>query len=358
MLLRPFEGLIATRAFVSFNCQNSQYKLPIKRMKHISILIPKGQYSIVNIAGTFQILNWANDMYFKQVRKKLFEIEFVGHTKPSADSNGIYSVMPSKTLQEVERTDLVIVPAVHEDHSQAIEINQPAIKWLQQQYQQGAEIAAYCIGVFLLADTGLLDGKTCSTHWGEAGQLQEMFPAIEVTSEKIITECDGLYTSGGAYAFTNLAIYLLEKYGGRELAIATAKAFMIDVDKNDQSFFTMFVGQKQHDDEKVLRVQELIENDFSESLTVDELASRMFINRRTLERRFRAATGNSIIEYLQRVRVESAKKLLEHKTSNITDTMFAVGYNDTKAFRQIFKRYAGISPSEYRKKFRRAVSLG
>ena len=327
-------------------------------MKHISILIPKGQYSIVNIAGTFQILGWANEMYFKQARKKLFEIEFVGLSKPSDDTNGLYSMMPNKTLDQVKKTDLIIVPAVHEVHARAIEMNQPAIQWLKQQHDNGAEIAAYCNGVFLLAETGLLNGKYCSTHWGEAGQLQEMFPDIEVQSEKIITECEGLYTSGGAYAFTNLAIYLIEKYGGRELAIMTAKAFMIDVDKNDQSFFAMFIGQKQHDDQMVLEVQELIEKDYNENLNVSQIASMKATNRRTLERRFRMATGNSVIQYLQRVRVESAKKLLEHKTSNITDAMFSVGYNDTKAFREVFKKHVGISPSEYRKKFVGAVSFG
>ncbi|WP_020528275.1 GlxA family transcriptional regulator [Flexithrix dorotheae] len=327
-------------------------------MKHISILIPKGQFSIVNIAGTFQILNWANDMFFQQARKRLFEIEFVGHHKPSNDSNGFFSVMPSKTLDQVEKTDLIVVPAVHEDHAKAIEMNEKVISWIRQQYTNGAEIAAYCIGVFLLAETGLLNGKTCSTHWGEAVHLQEMFPEIKVQSEKIITECEGLYTSGGAYAFTNLAIYLIEKYGGRELAILTAKAFMIDVDKNDQSLFAMFIGQKQHQDEMVLEVQEMIEKDFKEQLNVEQIARTKATNRRTLERRFRAATGNSVIQYLQRVRIESAKKLLERENSNIMDTMFLVGYSDSKAFREVFRKHVGISPSEYRKKFAAAVSLG
>ena len=351
MLLRLFEGLFAT-------IEINKLVLPIdKIMKHISILIPKGQYSIVNIAGTFQMLNWANNMYSSQTRKKLFEVEFVGHSMPSLDTEGFYTVMPTKTIDQIEKTDLIIVPAVHEEHKRAIEMNQEAIKWLKQQYMQGAEISAYCIGVFLLAGTGLLDGKTCSTHWGEANQLQEMFPQVQVRSEKIITACDGLYTSGGAYAFTNLVIYLIEKYGGRELAIMTAKAFMIDVDKNDQSLFTMFVGQKQHKDKIVLEVQELIEANYKENIAVDQLAEMKATNRRTLERRFRSATGNSVNQYLQRVRVESAKKLLEKKDSNITETMFSVGYNDTKAFREMFKRHVGISPMEYKKKFLRAVSL-
>ena len=327
-------------------------------MKHISILVPKGQYSIVNIAGSFQILNWANDAFMQQARKPLFQVELVGLERPSNDSNGWYSVMPTKTINQVEKTDLVIVPAVHEELSQAIALNQKAIDWIIQQNRDGAEIAAYCIGVFLLAETGLLEGKTCSTHWGEAHQLQAMFPDIKVQSEKIITESNGLYTSGGAYAFTNLIIYLIEKYGGRELAIMTAKAFMIDVDKNDQSLFSIFIGQKHHDDELVLEVQEMIEQHYNTSIEVEEIAKEKSINRRTLERRFRSVTGNSIIQYLQRVRVESAKKILEKDTSNVSEAMFSVGYNDTKSFREVFKKHVGVSPSEYKKKFVDAVSLG
>ena len=326
-------------------------------MKHISILVPKGQYSIVNIAGSFQILNWANDAFIQQARKPLFQVELVGLERPSNDSNGWYSVMPTRTVDQIKKTNLIIVPAVHEDLPTAIALNQKAIDWIIKQNENGAEIAAYCIGVFLLAKTGLLEGKTCSTHWGEAHQLQAMFPDIKVQSEKIITESDGLYTSGGAYAFTNLIIYLIEKYGGRELAIMTAKAFMIDVDKNDQSLFSIFIGQKHHDDQLVLEVQEMIEKHYNTNLEVEEIAKEKSINRRTLERRFRSVTGNSIIQYLQRVRVESAKKILERDTSNVSEAMYAVGYNDTKSFREVFRKHVGVSPAAYKRKFGDAISL-
>lgn len=326
-------------------------------MKHISILIPKGQYSIVNIAGTFQILNWANDRYAQQTRKRFFAIDLVGFDQPSKDTNGFYSIMPSKTIEQVTKTDLIIVPAVHEDHKKAIEMNREALQWLKKLHRAGTEIAAFCIGTYLLAATGLLNGKSCSTHWGEAVQLQEMFPEIKVQSEKIITDCEGLYTCGGAYAFTNLAVYLIEKYGGRELAIMTAKAFMVDMNKNDQSPFMIFIGQKNHDDTLVKEIQQKIEQDYDQKLNVASLAQEKATNRRTLERRFRAATGNSVIEYLQRVRVESAKKVLEKEISNVTDAMLQAGYNNMKAFREVFKKYVGISPAEYRKRFSESVTL-
>ena len=327
-------------------------------MKHISILVPKGQYSIVNIAGSFQILNWANDMFFQMSRKRLFQIEFVGHEIPAKDMDGFYTVNPPKTIQQVEKTDLILIPAVHGDLREGIENNQEIIQWVKAQYQGGAEIAAFCIGAFLLAETGILNGKTCSTHWGHAAELQEMFPDVKVQPENIVSACDGIYTSGGAYAFTNLVIYLIERYGGRELALMTAKGFMIDVDKNNQSLFMIFNGQKDHGDDLVLKVQEHLEKEYHKSLTVGNLADDHATNRRTLERRFKAATGNSVLEYLQRVRVERAKTILEQATKSVADAMFKTGYNDPKAFREVFKRYVGASPSDYKKKYCSEVMVG
>lgn len=320
-------------------------------MKHISILIPKGQYSIVNIAGSFQILNWANDLFFQQSRKQLFNIEFVGHDAPARDQQGLYTVTPPKTIDEVRLTDLIIVPAVHGDLAEAIAMNTEVINWVKRQYERGAEVAAFCIGAFLLAETGILDGKTCSTHWAHAKELQQMFPKVVVQSEKIVTESDGVYSSGGAYAFTNLVIYLIERYGGRELAILTAKAFMIDVEKNNQSLFMIFNGQKDHQDETVLQVQEYIEAHYADKFTVDDLASDHATVRRTLERRFKNATGNSVLEYQQRVRVEAAKRLLEKDNSQVNEAMYEVGYTDPKAFREVFRKFVGVSPLEYKRKF-------
>ena len=320
-------------------------------MKHISILIPRGQCSIVNIAGAFQILNWANDAYAQQTRQQLFKVEFVGHTKPAQDAEGFYTVSPPKTLDDIVKTDLIIVPAVHGNLREGIDNNREVIDWVAKQYHQGAEIAAFCIGAFLLAETGILDGKTCSTHWGHVQELQEMFPKVKVEAENIVSINEGIYTSGGAYAFTNLVIYLIERYGGRELALMTAKAFMIDVDKNNKSLYMIFNGQKNHGDEMVLKVQEHIEKRYIESISVADLADDQATNRRSLERRFKSATGNSVIQYLQRVRVEHAKKVLEQTSKSVTDAMYDSGYSDAKSFREVFRKYVGVSPLEYKKKF-------
>ena len=325
-------------------------------MKHVSILIPNGQYSIVNIAASFQILNWANDAFLQHSRKPLFQVELVGHQEQAQDALGLYTVAPTKRFQEVEHTDLVIIPAVHGPLPEVIVQNKPSIQWATARYHKGSELAAFCVGTFLLAETGLLSGKICSTHWGHAQELQDMYPDVCVQSEKIVTECEGLYTSGGAFAFTNLLVYLVEKYGGRDLAIMTAKAFMINMDKVDQSVFMIFNGQKDHRDEWVLQIQERIESTYKEKISIGDLAEGFHATRRTLERRFKAATGNSPLEYLQRVRVEAAKKMLEQGTHNVAEAMYGSGYNDPKAFRELFKKLVGISPSEYRKKYRQVSS--
>ena len=320
-------------------------------MKHISILVPKGQYSIVNIAGSFQILNWANDIYLQQTRQPLFKIEFVGYSKPSADAEGFYTVSPPRTVAEVKQTDLIILPAVHGNQEEAIANNGEIIGWIKQQHSQGAGVAAFCIGVFLLAETGILNGEYCSTHWAEAEKLQKAYPEIIVQSEKIVTESNGIYTSGGAYAFTNLLLYIIEKYGGRELAILTAKAFMLDIDKTSQTAFMIFNGQKDHDDQLIKQVQEYLENHFAEKLGAMEIAEKFAVTRRTLERRFKQITGNTLLEYQQRLRIEAAKRKLEEEQANVSSAMYDVGYTDPKAFREIFKKYAGLSPADYRKKY-------
>ena len=323
-----------------------------KGMTHISILVPKGQYSIVNIGGAFQILNWASDMFFNQTRQKLFEVELVGVEKPSNDQEGFYTISPQKTIEQVKQTDLVIIPAVHGEFEQVAEMNKDLMDWVLAQHRNGAEVAGLCIGAFLLAHAGLLDGRECSTHWGSAKMLQNAYPKTKVVAENIVVESDGIYTCGGAYAFTNLLVYLIEKYGGRELAVLTAKSYMIDIDKGSQSPFTIFVGQKSHKDALVLDVQESIEKDYDSAISVDSLAANHATTRRTLERRFRKATGNSIIEYLQRVRMEGAKRKLESGNTNVHEAMYSVGYNDAKAFREVFKKYVGITPVEYSNKYR------
>ncbi len=322
-------------------------------MKHVSILIPRGHTSLVNIEGTHQIFSEVNTLRVARGNTPLFNIQLVGISKETSQPSGLFTIKPDVLIPDVKKTDLIIIPAIHGAHEKAVENNKAFIPWIVQQYAQGAEIASFCIGTFFLAETGLLDGKTCATHWRFVNEFKNMFPKANLVDDKIMTEHDGIYTSGGAYSYLNLLLYLIEKYAGREIAILISKAFMIDIDRHSQSPFIIFEGQKAHEDEPVKKAQEFIECNFQEKITVDQLSSMLALGRRSLERRFKSATCNTVTEYIQRVKIEAAKKNLESGRKNINEVMYDVGYNDTKAFRTTFKKITGLSPIEYRNKYNR-----
>jgi transcriptional regulator GlxA family with amidase domain len=178
-----------------------------------------------------------------------------------------------------------------------------------------------------------------------------MFPEAILMDDKIMTESNGIYTSGGAYSFTNLMIYLIEKHAGREVAVMASKGFMIDIDRESQSPFMMFKGQKTHKDLKILEAQNYIEQNYNNKITVDELCGNSNVARRTFERRFKKATANTVLEYIQRVKIEAAKKELEQGRKTVNEVMYEVGYSDTKAFRDVFKKITDMTPIDYRNKF-------
>jgi transcriptional regulator GlxA family with amidase domain len=259
-------------------------------------------------------------------------------------------------MNSINKTDLVIIPAMYGDLQKAIEENKDFIPWIIRQYKMGAEVASLCLGAFLLASTGLLNGKRSATHWLAANAFRKMFPDVNLLEDKIITDENGIYSSGGAYSSLNLILYLVEKYAGRETAVFCSKAFQIDIQRDSQSPFTIFIGQKEHEDEPIKKAQEFIEHNFQNKISVDQLATMFALSRRNLERRFKKATANTVIEYIQRVKIEAAKKNLESARMNINEVMYEVGYNDTKAFRTTFKKITGLSPIKYRNKYNRELA--
>lgn len=325
-------------------------------MKHISILVPRGAVALGCIEGPFILFNKANEFLSAVGKAPLFQVQLVGLSDESQEYHRIFSVKPDCTIDDVKHTDLIIIPAVNGDMNEVIDQNKDFFPWIRNQHAQGAEVASLCVGAFLLAGTGLLQGKKCSTHWMAVNTFKEMFPDVQLVSEKIITDEDGIYSSGGANSFWNLLLYLLEKYTDREMAILFSKYYAIEIDRFSQSPFIMFQGQKDHADDVIKKAQNFIEHNFQERITVEQLASMLALGRRNLERRFKKATSNSIIEYMQRVKIEAAKKSLETSTENVNEVMYRVGYTDSKAFRNTFKRYTGLSPVQYRSKYNRALA--
>jgi transcriptional regulator GlxA family with amidase domain len=321
-------------------------------MKHISILVLKEAVpaAIVDPRYMFTVIN---HFYEQAGNDPVFDVQLVGITKQVSLINSVFSVNTDRLLKDVKKTDLIIIPALSGDIHKALEINKEFVPWIKAQYKNGAEVASLCIGAFLLASTGLLNGKKCSTHWLFANEFRDMFPEITLTDGTIITEEQGLYSSGGASSYWNLLLHLVEKYTNRDMAIRASKFFAIEIDRKSQSPFIMFNGQKRHEDEPIKKAQEFIEANFTEKISVEELAVRFAIGKRHFERRFKKATSNTPAEYIQRVKVEAAKKQLESGRKNVNEVMYEVGYSDTKTFRTVFKKVTGLLPTEYRSKYNR-----
>lgn len=323
-------------------------------MKHISILtletaIPAG---IVDPRYMFTAVN----EFFKETgHQPFFDVRLVGAKEVVRLYDGLITVHPDHRLEDVKRTDLIIVPPISGNLKEAIKKNEAYIPWIIEQYKNGSEVASLCVGAFLLAATGLLNGKSCSTHWLFANDFRRMFPEVHLADDKVITDQNGLYTSGGATLFWNLLLYLVEKYTSREMAVVASKFFLLDISRNSQSPFALFRGQKEHGDIEILKAQDFIEKNYEAKLTVGDLSKKFNIGRRTFERRFKKATTNTVVEYIQRVKVEAAKKQLEAGRKTVGEVMYDSGYTDTKTFRDVFRKITGLSPLEYRNRYNKAV---
>jgi transcriptional regulator GlxA family with amidase domain len=323
-------------------------------MKHLTIVVPDGQSNLSTIAcivGAYEIFHTANAYRKEAGGKQLFKVELVGVSDRAKFEDGLLTVRTQATVSDIDRTDLIVIPSLSRDFYQISEGNKLLIHWITRQYKYGAEIASMCTGAFMLASTGLVDGKNCSTHWSAAEAFRDLFPKVNLKAENLITDEHGIYTNGGGYSFLNLAIYLVEKYYGRPAAIYCSKIFQIELDRTSQSAFIIFKGQKNHGDEMVKKAQAYIESHLDEKISVQELSSRFAVGRRSFDRRFIKATGNTPVEYLQRVKIESAKKALEGTRKTINEVMYEVGYSDVKAFREVFRKVTGMSPLEYKHRY-------
>jgi transcriptional regulator GlxA family with amidase domain len=320
-------------------------------MKRIAILITH-QAIIAAIGNTRYLFCMVNSFLRQSGKCEKFDVKLVGLEKEMKLSEGIFTVQADTTTDQLKETDLIIIPPMSGDMINAIDLNKDYIPWIVQQYNRGAEVASLCVGSFILADTGLLNGRRCSTHWQSANEFRQRFPDIDLVDEKIITDHNGLYTSGGSNSYWNLLIYLIEKYADRETSIWASKYFEVERNRDSQSLFTMFEGSKIHHDEMILTVQKHIEDCFKEKLVIDDLADLIHLGRRTFQRRFQKATHLTVKEYIQKIRIEAAKKLLEENELTVNEVMYETGYSDIKAFRYTFKKISGVAPLVYRRKFK------
>jgi len=320
-------------------------------VKSVSILVP--EYAVLSsITDTRRLFAFANQQLAEQGLEPCCVVNTVGFKKQISLDEGSCTLEVDHLISEVSQTDLIIVPAITGDVLRATQHNRHYFPWLIGQYRRGAEIASYCVGAFVVAATGVLNGKKCATHWAYVDELSRYYPDVDAVHDKIITEQNGIYSSGGGTSYWNLLLYLLEKYCSRQVVIAAAKYFLLDIGRTSQSSFMMFRGQKEHGDTLVEQVQTYIEQNYRERISIDKMAAEFSIVRRTLERRFKKATKNSIAEYIQRTKIEAAKKEIETGQKNISEVMYELDYSDKQAFKDLFVRMTGLTPVQYKRKYR------
>jgi transcriptional regulator GlxA family with amidase domain len=340
-------------------CLRQTQALSLYSMKHISILLPVGSSIVDTIIAPYNMFKMANTFHqrLNGLNKPLFRIDIIGITEEPVTYQQIFTVKPTASIESIQKTDLIIISPISGDLEKGVKDNQVFVDWIKQQrIENDAALASLCKGAFLLAETGLMNGKNCATHWTAHDLFREKYPLVNLIPESIICEDNGIYSSGGAYSILNFTLYLIERYFGRETSIWTSKISEIEFDRISQSEFIIFSGQKEHLDEPIKKAQEYIESNYENKLNIEQISDRVHLNNRSFLRRFKKATSNTPLEYIQRVRVEAAKKKLESTNNTIMEVMFSAGYNDEKAFRTTFKKHSGLSPKEYQKKYNRELA--
>jgi transcriptional regulator GlxA family with amidase domain len=259
-------------------------------------------------------------------------------------------------IRNVRRSDVVVVPALDPDVLEHLAWNREAVAWVRRMYDAGADVASACTGAFVLGEAGLLDGRAATTHWAFQSLLAARYPRLRLRPDAVVVDEGRVCTAGGATSFLNLSLYLVERWLGAEVARAASRMFLIDVNKSPQTAYAILHSQRTHADAEILRAQSLIEETPARPYSVDELARAVGMSRRTFVRRFTRAAGSSPRDYLQRVKVEAAKRALESSGRAIGSIASEVGYGDPVAFRKIFARLTGLTPADYRRRYGTAAA--
>ncbi|BBO88925.1 GlxA family transcriptional regulator [Desulfosarcina ovata] len=259
-------------------------------------------------------------------------------------------VQPHCSIDAVDSTDLIIIASTTYI-DKILETGPGLVPWIRRQYARGAHVASVCTGVFLLAETGLLDGRSATLHWGFADMFRKRYPRVNVNVDRMFIDQGRLYCAAGANAGMDLSLYLVEKFCGRQTAIQCAKTMILDMGRERQTPYGAFLLTRSHGDPVVTSVQEWMEAHHTETIDYDRLAKKHRISRRSLERRFKQATGLTPLGYLQQLRVDSAKRLLEDGRYTVAEIVDLVGYADISFFRKIFVKLTGLQPRAYQQRF-------
>lgn len=303
------------------------------------------------VLGVMDILSVANIQSGGNERKNIFDIEIISETGKKITCFNQFSIEPKRSIRAKNHYDLIYIPGFVGDVEEILQKEKKSVAWLRQQFQQGTRLAAACNGNFLLAETGLLAKRKATTHWGLMDKFRERYNNILVQPERIIVDEGDIISAAGVTAYVNLALFLVERHGSKELALICSKIFLVDSGRKIQSPYEMYQFQKKHGDTEIEKTQNWLEKNFAQPVTLEQLASVSNLGKKTLLRRFKQATGDTPLSYLKRVRLENAKRLLESKKLSFNEITWKVGYNDVSSFHKLFKTETGLSPNNYRSKF-------
>jgi len=319
---------------------------------HVTVLMAP-MCSSTSVSATLEVLESANILqaYRSESRESIFSITTASLDGRPVSCSGGLSLAPQKPLSSVKETDLIIVPGFLFNILQALPNLVGFNAWLAQQYEKGATIAAMCTGAFLAAEAGVLNHKQATTHWYFADAFRQRYPQVKLQENNIITEDDRVICSGGASAGSDLLLHLIRRYASKELAAECSKKLLIDPSRCDQSPYVMQSFVKNHHDEKVRAVQEWLNEHYSSPIAINNLAEQFGFGQRNFKRRFKEATEQNPVQYLQNLRIEKAKYLLETSKISVKSLTYEVGYEDSNSFCRLFKDRVGITPGAYRKKF-------
>lgn len=321
-------------------------------MKSVTIILPF-EYICSDAVGIMDILSKVNAYpEFKKREESLFKLTFAGLKKGPLGAYNNISILCDKTIQEISHSDLIIVPSIELTNLQKVlQKNDPYISWIKKLYENGkTEIIGISTGAFLLGKTGLLDNKNCTTSWLVNKKFSQLFPDTKLVSKALFVEVDGIYTCRGGTALIHLIFYIIEKYAQKRVAQWTAKVLRLnyhDIKPYASPFHPSYV----HDDEQIKAAQLYIKNNYDNELSVENIAKQTAISTRNFIRRFKKATHQTPIKYIQQIKIEAAKEQLENTNKTVNEVLYSVGYNDKKTFRNLFKRITGLTPTDYRKKY-------
>ena len=265
--------------------------------------------------------------------------------------DGPIRIQPMTAIHNIRKTELVFIPSTGLSLDDVVERNAAVVLWLKRWHKRGAAIASVCSGVGLVAATGMLNGKRATTHWALAERFREKYPKVRWMPELMVTEDRGFYCGGGVHAALDLSLYLVEKFCGHEVAMESAKALLIETPRAWQAGFAVVPLKTEHNDEAISVAQDWLHENFHRPFSLEAPAHRAGMSLRNFVRRFKQATGDSPLAYLQKLRIAAAKRLLENNHCTMQEISDAVGYQDVAFFRVLFQRHTGVSPSAYREKF-------